>query len=352
MHLTRVIRASASVLLLSSLAGMAFANSSCTNGTLEFFTTLDGSRYAYNYHPPQGSNQTFLFIHGYPSFRRDWDRQVAALTAEGFGTLAPDLLGYGASDKPIDPQAYNGKRLAGHLNELLDHTGLETVIGVGHDLGSTVLSRVVVYHQDRFEGLVFLNVGYRAPGGFVDVDAINAASVIQNGYMPFGYWYFFWRYDAPTVLRDHLDSFWHLAWPVNTSLWSTHMSPLGAARAWLNDNTITPEPAYMDASFKEEWMAWMSLPNATESTIQFYRGNLIGVDAADDAELTEEDWILHMPVLTIGGLNDSTSRPEFMRGTERWATAGYRHENLEGGHWLAHERTSEVNALLLEFAGN
>ncbi|KAH7310772.1 Alpha/Beta hydrolase protein [Stachybotrys elegans] len=317
-----------------------------------FFTTADGSRYAYNFHPPQGANQTFFFLHGYPSFRRDWDRQVAALTAEGFGTIAPDLLGYGASDKPIDPLAYNGKRLAGHWNELLLHIGIEKVIGVGHDAGATVLSRVLVYHQERFEGVVFLNVGYRAPGGFIDVDAINAAGLAQNGYMSFGYWYFLWRYDTPTIIRNHLDSFWHLAWPVNTSVWPVHMSQLGAARAWITADTITPEPAYMDAWYKEEWKAWMSLPNATESTLQFYRGNLIGVDAEDDAELTAEDWMLHVPVLTIGGLNDTTSRPEFMRGTEDWSAAGYRHENLEGGHWLAHERTTEVNELLLGFARN
>ncbi|KAH7328056.1 Alpha/Beta hydrolase protein [Stachybotrys elegans] len=349
MHLTRFIQASASVLLLCSAVGAAPTNSSCTN-TLQYFTTRDGARYAYHYHPPQGSNQTFLLLHGYPSWHRDWDTQVAALTAEGFGTLAPDLLGYGSSDKPTDHQAYNGKRIAGHLNELIDHAGLETVIGVAHDFGAMVLSRVAVYHPDRFDKFVFLSVGYRAPGGFFDVDALNAAGLAQIGYMPFGYWYFLWRYDAAAVLRDHLDSFWNLAWPVNTSLWSTQISPLGAARAWLTADTITPDPPYMEPGYKEEWKAWISQPNAMESTLQFHKGHLFGVDDGDDSLLSEEDWMIHVPVLTIGGLNDTTSRPEFMRATERWTAAGYRHVDLEGGHWLTHERSSEVSALLLEFA--
>ncbi|KFA55257.1 hypothetical protein S40293_04942 [Stachybotrys chartarum IBT 40293] len=349
MHVAKAIWASASAVLLSSFATTAFARSNCTNSTLEFFMTSDGLQYAYEYHPAQGLNQTFLFFHGFPSFHRDWDHQVAALIAQGYGTLAPDLLGYGRSDKPTDISIYNGKRLAGHLNELLDHIGLDHVIGVGHDYGSAVLSRMVVYYREKFEGLIFLSVGYRAPGGFFDIDAINANGVHLNGIMSFGYWYFLWRYDAPMVLRNHLDSFWHLVWPVNTTVWPVHLNPLGAARAWLTADTRTDDPEYMDLGYKEEWKAWMSLPNATESALQFHRGHLIGLDVADDELLTDEDWMLDMPVLTIGGLNDSASRHEFMRETEQWTRAGYRHENLEGGHWLALESTPEVNALLLDF---
>jgi soluble epoxide hydrolase / lipid-phosphate phosphatase len=132
------------------------------------------------------------------------------------------------------------------------------------------------------------------------------------------------------------------------------MSPIGATRAWLLADITTPEPDYMPAGYKEEWMEWMSRPNATEGILQFYTGHLLGVDAEDDAELVQADWMLHMPVLTIGGLNDTASRPEFMRDTERWTMDGYsyRHENLEAGHWLTHERSDEVNALLLDFARN
>jgi pimeloyl-ACP methyl ester carboxylesterase len=206
MYIPKMIQALAqSVLLLSSLAGTAFAR--YYNTTAEFFTTLDGTSYAYHFHPAHGSNATFLLLHGYPSSHKDWGQQVAALTAAGFGTLAPDMLGFGESDMPAEVEAYNGKRLASHLAELLDHTGLETVIGVGHDWGAGILTQLAVHQQARFEKFVFVNVGYTAPGGFIDLDAMNARGLSTYGYMPFGYWYFFDRYDAGTVIRNHVSVF-------------------------------------------------------------------------------------------------------------------------------------------------
>ena len=41
-----------------------------------------------------------LFLHGFPDSHRIWRHQVAALTAAGYRTIAPDQRGYGASDAP------------------------------------------------------------------------------------------------------------------------------------------------------------------------------------------------------------------------------------------------------------
>jgi pimeloyl-ACP methyl ester carboxylesterase len=114
------------------------------------------------------------------------------------------MLGFGASDMPTEPAQYNAKRLSGHLAELLDHKNLQTVIGVSHDWGSVIMSRFAVYHQDRLDKIVWMNVGYQAPGGFVDLDAINAMAAAEFGYMTFAYWYFFTRYDAASVIEAHV----------------------------------------------------------------------------------------------------------------------------------------------------
>ena len=47
--------------------------------------------------------------------------------------LAPDLLGYGDTDKPTDIEAYKSKKMAGETASLLDALGIDLVIGVGHD---------------------------------------------------------------------------------------------------------------------------------------------------------------------------------------------------------------------------
>lgn len=174
------------------------------NSTLSYYTTTDGATYAYTYTPAQGSNATYLLLHGYPSSHKDWEAQITTLNAAGYGTLAPDMLGFGASDKPTDPEAYRAVRLGNHLIELLDHEGVGNAIAVGHDWGAVVMSRLIIYHRERFDKIAFLDVGYQVPTGFVDIDAFNTLGLHQWGYMPYGYWYFFDRYDASTVIGEHV----------------------------------------------------------------------------------------------------------------------------------------------------
>lgn len=94
----------------------------------------DGTKYAYIHIPAADSKKpTFLLLHGFPSTSYDWRHVVPLFKELGYGVLAPDLLGYGDSDKPADIEAYSFKRMADHIIELVVGEGLEQVIGVGHD---------------------------------------------------------------------------------------------------------------------------------------------------------------------------------------------------------------------------
>lgn len=187
------------------LAGTHLASAATTNFT-KHYTTDDGANYAYDFVPAQNEKPTFLLLHGYPASRHDWRLQVADLTAQGFGILAPDCLGYGDSDKPTDIEAYHFRRLSGHVAEILDQESLESVVGVGHDWGATLLSRVAVWHPERFSKLAFLSVGYSPPGMLFDVDGLNALGLAQLGYMQLGYWYFLNSYDAGKLIGDDVRS--------------------------------------------------------------------------------------------------------------------------------------------------
>lgn len=170
-------------------------------------TTSDGVKYVYDYVPAQDDKATVLLIHGYPATRLDWKHQIQDLAAAGYGVIAPDCLGYGDTDKPLEVEAYNLKRIAGHLMEVLDQEGLETVVGVGHDWGTNVLSRTVGWHAARFEKLAFLSLGYSAPGIFADIDALNAMTLEMLGYMQFGYFYFFNSYNAADLAASNVSLF-------------------------------------------------------------------------------------------------------------------------------------------------
>lgn len=94
----------------------------------------DGTTYGYIHVPPRDPlKPTLLLLHGFPSSSYDWRHQITHLPAAGFGVLVPDLLGYGDTDKPDDPEKYRLANMASQVDELLSHVGLEKVIGVAHD---------------------------------------------------------------------------------------------------------------------------------------------------------------------------------------------------------------------------
>ena len=95
----------------------------------------EGVTYGYvHVKPSTSSNKPYiLLLHGFPSSSYDWRHQIDFLAKEGYGVLAPDLLGYGDTDKPTDIEAYKSKKMARETASLLDALGIDLVIGVGHD---------------------------------------------------------------------------------------------------------------------------------------------------------------------------------------------------------------------------
>lgn len=94
----------------------------------------DGTTYAFVHVPPTDFKKpTFLLLHGFPSSSWDWRHQISQFRKAGYGVVAPDLLGYGDTDKPEELDAYSMKRMSSHVAEILQRKGLQKVIGVGHD---------------------------------------------------------------------------------------------------------------------------------------------------------------------------------------------------------------------------
>ena len=97
-------------------------------------TLSDGTTYGYvSIAATSATKLTFLLLHGYPSSCYDWRHQIAGLDAAGHGIIAPDLLGYGDTDKPTDLDAYRLKTMSFHMAEILDIENVERCIVVSHD---------------------------------------------------------------------------------------------------------------------------------------------------------------------------------------------------------------------------
>ena len=94
-----------------------------------------GRTYRYVRMAPKNLSKPYLLLlHGFPSSSYDFRRQFDYFHERGYGILAPDLLGYGGTDKPEDLDAYRLKNMARDIIELLDCEGIGAVLGVSHDL--------------------------------------------------------------------------------------------------------------------------------------------------------------------------------------------------------------------------
>lgn len=95
--------------------------------------TSRGIKYSYFFAAADGSKPTLLLCHGYPSTSRDWRYLVPYFTDKGYGVIAPDMLGYGGTDKPTDPVEYLPSLMAKDMTDILDAEGIASVIAIGHD---------------------------------------------------------------------------------------------------------------------------------------------------------------------------------------------------------------------------
>ena len=111
-----------------------------------------------------------LLLHGWPDSHRLWRHQVPGLTAAGFRTVAPDLRGFGASDRPEDVAAYGLARIIGDVLGVLDHLGLDRVHVVGHDWGAAVAWALTALVPDRVDHLV---AAASPPGAFDEGDGVR-----------------------------------------------------------------------------------------------------------------------------------------------------------------------------------
>jgi haloalkane dehalogenase len=113
--------------------------------------------------------ETVLLMHGEPSWSFLYRKMIPVLTAAGFRAVAPDLVGFGRSDKPSKRTDYTYARHVEWMRAtLFGQLDLRGVTLVGQDWGGLIGLRLVGEHPDRFARVVaantFLPTGDNNPG--------------------------------------------------------------------------------------------------------------------------------------------------------------------------------------------
>jgi pimeloyl-ACP methyl ester carboxylesterase len=112
----------------------------------------------------QGGGPLIILCHGFPECWYSWRHQLPALAKAGFRAVAPDLRGYGRSDRPEALEKYTILQDIGDMVGLIDALGEKQAVIVGHDVGATIAWQAAALHPDRFRAVAALSVPFRTRG--------------------------------------------------------------------------------------------------------------------------------------------------------------------------------------------
>ena len=110
-----------------------------------------------------------LMLHGEPSWSYLYRHMIEPVVAAGYRVIAPDLIGFGRSDKPVNREDYTYNRHVGWVRSLLlDHLDLRDITLICQDWGGLIGLRLVGNHPERFARVIaantFLPDGEHDPG--------------------------------------------------------------------------------------------------------------------------------------------------------------------------------------------
>jgi pimeloyl-ACP methyl ester carboxylesterase len=310
------------------------------------FTTSFKNNYSYIHISSTKPNQTtLLLLHGFPSHAPDWINQINFFSHIGYGIIAPDLLGYGQTSKPQDAHAYRLKLMSDDLAELLDYLKVKRLVGIGHDFGSTLLSRFAVYYPDRVSACVFLAVGPPRLGTPFDVDAINRTTKGQMGYEMLGYIPFISRHpESQVIMEKHADSVMSLLFCANErDEWARHFRPANTFEKFVAGGKLVEIGGWYAQELQRAHLAAFGKDGGYAGAIGWY--------AMWDEELFKGDEVgleqsrITVPGLFIGSGGENGMQAGFLKDWVNRLDV----QEINGGHWVHLEKAKEVNELIAKF---
>ncbi|KAL8753641.1 MAG: hypothetical protein Q9199_004908 [Rusavskia elegans] len=329
------------------MAALAFPNIT-TSAKLS-----SGVTYSYVHVQAKDSMPYLLLLHGFPSSAYDWRHQIEFFSDRGYGLIVPDLLGYGATDKPQEKEAYRLMKMCGEVVEILDIYGLEKVVGVGHDWGSFLLGRLANYHPARFSKFAFLDIAYALPNaeGF-SVDPINEMTTQMIEYPVFGYWHFFKDEDSGDLMTDKMDHTIAVAYASSYDFSKDNLCYLGAARRYYTSGTPGPIAAWFaDHEIEMHKKIFSKEQGGYGPPLNWYKCEIANLNGPDEAKVAKEDYYLMVPSLLVKCKCGPLGVPAVQEmGMKPWIEEELLTVvEIESGHWCLLEKPRETIEALERF---
>ncbi len=295
-----------------------------------------------------GEGPLVLLCHGWPETWYSWRHQLPALARAGYRAVAPDMRGYGRSDRPEAIEAYTQLHIVGDMVGLLDALEIERAVIIGHDWGAPAAWNAALLRPDRFPAVAGLSVPYSPRGKMSLVEAFKRNGA-ENIYMMY--------FQEPGVAEKEFER--DVAASLRRVLYSASGS-LPADQFW---RTLVPRGSrLLDTTYDTKMpLPWLSEADLAAYVEDFTRSGFRG--GFNWYRNLHRNWELlapfaHAPIrqpsMFIAGSRDGVLRIPGMRSAVDnlvKVLPGIRKTAIiEGaGHWVQQEAPDAVNALLIEF---
>ncbi|PSP93342.1 alpha/beta hydrolase [Halobacteriales archaeon QS_4_62_28] len=266
-----------------------------------------------------GSGEPLLLLHGTPKTHYYWHKLVPQLS-EDFTVVAPDLRGFGDSDRPVAEEGYDVKTNAQDMADLMSSLGHDEFHVHGEDRGAEFGYGIAAMFPDRVNTLSFAEM------------VLSGEGLLEWSYLTKGnleadepwLWHisFFWLDDYPEMLISGKErEFW------------SH---------WMKAETYNPA-AISDEAI-DEWITKAKEPGGLRGILETYRATM--KNAEQIQELKQDK--IEMPILTVGS---EEFFGNLMKEQMEIVSEGVeRNEVFEQcGHSLALEADDRLATLLTEF---
>jgi len=291
----------------------------------------------------QGAGPVVLLCHGFPESWYSWRHQLPALAAAGYHAVAPDMRGYGSTDRPDAIDQYTQLHHVGDMLGVLDALGADRAVIVGHDWGAPVAWNAALLRPDRFRAVVGLSVPYTPRGGTRPTEALARAYGDTFMYMLY--------FQTPGVAEAELER----------DVRSTVRRVLAGISGEGGGMPVLPKRATFLEGLPDpaQLPAWLTDADVDFYTREFertgFRGGLNWYRNLDRTWELMSPWRgapVTVPALFMAGDRD----PVIVRSR---AAVDALAQNVPGlrervllagaGHWTQQERPAEVNDALIKF---
>ncbi|QDS67816.1 hypothetical protein FKW77_007156 [Venturia effusa] len=303
--------------------------------TRKTFTTSRDLTYTYYYHA--GTNPalpTLLLQHGFPDDHNLWAPVLPYLLELSNSIIAPDLLGYGGTSKPTDPQKYDSKGMTTDLIEIIDHEKIQNIVSIGHDWGAFLAGRMWLWHPDRVVAVIILNVAYSPPS----MEPFNLAKVNDlmekfTGLPRFSYWEPFISDYGAKLLEDNLETVYTGIYGGGNAM-EDLLCHKGALERSIREGKPMPVKAYAESpALKEEWISRFRRDGFT-GPLNWYKAQAANHHYNVEKDIPKDRFPITVPVLFIGASKDPVCLTQnIYMGQQAGVLPDLKVEEVDSGHW-------------------